>query len=54
MSYFSVSCQAPGAQVQWRYLIVTPLSYIFQSHLSHGLSLVVVCLLYNTVPCYGH
>lgn len=46
--------QAPDAQVQWHYLIVTLLYYIFQSHLSNGLSLLVVYLLYNTVPCYGH
>lgn len=45
--------QAPDAQVQWHYLIVTLLYYIFQSHLSNGLSLLVVYLLYNTVPCYG-
>lgn len=45
--------QAPDAQVQWHYLIVTLLYYIFQSHLSNGLSLLVVYFLYNTVPCYG-
>lgn len=51
--YFSAPYQAPDAQVQWHYLIVTLLYYIFQSHLSNGLSLLVVCLLYDNVPCYG-
>lgn len=53
MKQLLCALQAPDAQVQWHYLIVTLLYYIFQSHLSNGLSLLVVYLLYNTVPCYG-